>query len=300
MIDIPAIRAANPLPSIMAASVKLQRAGNEWKACCPFHPDRSPSLTVFAGGERFYCFGCGAQGDVLDYVMRLHGIGMVEAARLLCAGDLPKVELPALPLADRASRTGEARAIWNRAVQASGTLAESYLEARGITGPIPPDIRFSWLPYGNSDPLPCLVAAVRDVSAALIGVQRIYLRCDGRGKADLPKPKLSLGKVAGGAIRLGDLEDAGTVTVCEGPEDGLTLLEMLGPPVWVAAGASMLPAIMFPPEVRSVVIGADNDDAGDAAARKAAHAFGLRGLSVRIIHPLPGFKDFNDELRGGR
>lgn len=106
--------------------------------------------------------------------------------------------------------------------------------------------------------------------------------------------------MAGGAIRLGDLDAGGTVTVCEGPEDGLSLLEVLGPPVWVAAGASMLPAMMFPPEVRSVVIGADNDDAGDTAARKAALAFALRGLSVRIIHPLPGFKDFNDELRGGR
>lgn len=300
MIDTRAIRADYPLPSVVAAMVKLQRAGNEWKGCCPFHPDRSPSFTIFADGERFHCFGCGAHGDVLEYVMRLHGIGMVEAARLLCAGDLPKVELPSLPPADRASRTEEARAIWDRAIPAAGTLAESYLASRGINGPTPPDIRFSWLPYGKSDPLPCLVAAVRDMPGALIGVQRIYLRSDGRGKADLPKPKLSLGKVAGGAIRLGDLDEGGTVTVCEGPEDGLTLLEMLGSPVWVAAGASMLPAMQFPPEVRSVVIGADNDKAGDDAARKAAHAFGLRGLTVRVIHPLPGFKDFNDELRGGR
>ena len=165
---------------------------------------------------------------------------------------------------------------------------------------MPPDIRFTRIPYGNSDPLPCLVAAVRDVAGVMTGLQRIYLRSDGRGKADLPKPKLSLGKVAGGAIRLGGLDEAGTVTVCEGPEDGLSLLEMLGAPVWVAAGAIMLPAMQFPPEVRSVVIGADNDEAGDTAARKAAHAFALRGLTVRIIHPLPGFKDFNDELRGGR
>jgi DNA primase len=300
MIDIRAIRAAHPLPSVMGATVKLQRAGHEWKGCCPFHPDRSPSLTIFGGGERFHCFGCGAHGDVIDYIARLHSVGMVEAARMLCAGDLPKVELPSLPPADRASRTGEARAIWDRAIPAAGTLAESYLASRAICGPIPPDIRFSRLPCGNSNPLPCLVAAVRDVSGSLVGLQRIYLRDDGRGKADLPKPKLSLGKVVGGAIRLGDLNESGTVTVCEGPEDGLTLLEMLGAPVWVAAGASMLPAMMFPPEVRSVVIGADNDDAGDAAARKAAHAFALRGLAVRIIYPLPGFKDFNDELRGGR
>jgi DNA primase len=137
MIDIQAIRAANPLPSIAAATVNLWRAGNEWKGCCPFHADRSPSFTIYSGGERFQCFGCGAQGDVLDYVARLYGLGMVEAARVLCAGDLPMVELPPLPPADRSNRTSEALAIWERAIPAAGTLAQAYLETRGINPPFP-------------------------------------------------------------------------------------------------------------------------------------------------------------------
>jgi len=237
---------------------------------------------------------------VLDYVARLHGTGMMHAADLLCAGDLPKIELPTLPRVDGPSRMNEAQVIWQRTVPAPGTPAESYLGSRGIDMPPPSDIRFTRLPYGKSDPLPCLVAAVRDVSGAVIGIQRIWLADDGRGKADLPKPKLSLGKVSGGAIRLGTLDDTGTVAVCEGPEDGLSLLAMLGLPVWVAAGASMMPAMQFPPEVHSIVIGADNDEAGEAAANKAAKAFTTWGLAVRIIRPLPAFKDFNDELRGAR
>ena len=300
MIDIHAIRRDNPLPGIAGAQVRLHRSGNEWKGCCPFHADRSPSFTIFADGERFYCFGCGASGDVLDYVMRLHGLGMVDAASRLGAGDLPKVDMPKLSPSDRTERNGEALAIWERAIPAAGTLAESYLASRGILPPFPPDIRFSRLPYGKLSPLPCLVAAVRDVAGDVIGIQRIYLRKDGMGKANLPKAKLSLGTVAGGAIRLRDLDGSGTVTVCEGPEDGLSLLSMIGGPVWVAAGASMLPAMRFPPCVRSVVIGADNDAAGEQAARKAAQAFAMRGLSVRIIYPAAGFKDFNDELRGER
>ena len=300
MIDIHAIRAANPLPTIAGAQVQLKRAGNEWKGCCPFHADRSPSFTIYSGGQRFQCFGCGASGDVLDYVAKLYGLGMVEAAKVLCAGDLPKVDLPTLPHADSANRTSEALAIWERAIPAAGTPAQAYLESRAIHPPFPPDLRFSRLPYGNSSPLPCLVAAVRDVAGSITGLQRIYLRGDGTGKADLAKAKLSLGKVAGGSIRFGELEASGAVTVCEGPEDGLSLLEVMGGPVWVAAGASMLPAMQFPPEVRSVVIGADNDDAGAMAADKAAKAFTSRGLSVRIIRPLSGFKDFNDELKGVR
>ena len=300
MIDIHAVRRENPLQAIAGAQVQLHRSGNEWKGCCPFHADRSPSFTIFADGERFHCFGCGASGDVLDYVMRLYALDMVDAAHRISAGDLPKADLPKLPPADKANRNGEALAMWERAVPAAGTLAESYLRFRGILPPFPPDIRFSRLPYGKSNPLPCLVAAVRDVAGDVIGIQRIYLRGDGMGKADLPKAKLSLGTVAGGAIRLGDLDASGMVTVCEGPEDGLSLLSMIGGPVWVAAGASMLPAMRFPAGVRSIVIGADSDGAGEQAARKAAQAFAMRGLSVRIIYPAAGFKDFNDELRGER
>lgn len=299
MIDIQAIRTANPLPSVAGAQICLQRAGSEWKGCCPFHADRSPSFTIFAGGERFHCFGCGASGDVLDYVSRLYGLGMIEAARVLCAGELPKIDLPALPPAQRFSRTPEALAIWAKAIPAAGTLAGAYLAFRGILPPYPPSIRFLHLPCDNLGPLPCLVAAVRNVAGDLTGIQRIWLAHDGRGKADVAKPKRSLGTVKGGAIRLGDLDGTGAVTVCEGPEDGLSLLEMLGGPVWVAAGASFLPAMQFPPEVRSIVIGADNDSAGRVAADGAARAYAARGLSVRIIRPLDWAKDFNDELREG-
>ncbi len=193
-----------------------------------------------------------------------------------------------------------ARAIWKRAQNAAESPAEAYLAFRGISPPIPPAIRFQRLTYGDLGQLPCLVAAIHNVAGDITGIQRIWLASDGRGKADVPTPKKSLGNVKGGAIRLGDLDGSGTVTVCEGPEDGLSLLEMLGGPVWVAAGATFLPAMQFPPEVRSVVIGADNDAAGIRQAAEAARNFAARGLQVRIIRPLEGFKDFNDELRGAR
>lgn len=297
MIDIETIRRDNPLPAIVSKVAGLRPAGKEWVACCPFHADRSPSFTIFDGGQRFHCFGCGASGDVLDFVQRAYGVALPEAARLLGAGDIPIRSHHAPAPAERPDRSGAARAIWGRCIPAAGTLAETYLAIRGIDGPIPPDIRFQRLPCGNLGPTPCLVAAVRDVAGDVIGVQRIWLAPDGRGKANIAKPKLSLGRVKGGAIRLGALNDSGAVTVCEGPEDGLSLLTMLGGPVWVAAGAMFLPHMQFPAEVASVLIGADNDPAGDQAARQAAHAFAAQGLSVRIIRPLSRYKDFNDELR---
>lgn len=301
MIDLDAIRRDNRLPDLAAHVVQLRAAGSEWVACCPFHADRSPSFTIFDSGRRFHCFGCGASGDVLDFVQRLHGVALPEAARMLGAGDLPKVALP--PRAEFSDtvkadeQRAKALAIWNRAIPAAGTLAETYLRHRAIQPPYPPDIRFLRLPCGDLDAMPCLIAGLRDVAGEVTGIQRIWLAHDGRGKAALAKPKLSLGQVKGGAIRLGDLDGTGTVQVCEGPEDGLSLLAMLGGAVWVAAGATFLPAMQFPADVRAVVIGADNDPAGERAAHKAALAFAARGLSVRILRPLADCKDFNDELR---
>lgn len=299
-LDLDAIRRDNPLPDVAAKLVPLKAAGKEWVACCPFHADRSPSFTIFDGGRRFHCFGCGASGDVLDFVQRAYGVTLPEAARMLGADEVPKIALSPIPLADTEVKASQARAvsIWGRAVPAAGTPAESYLRFRGISPPYPPALRFTRLPCGNLDALPCMVAAVRDVDGEVIGIQRIWLAADGMGKAGVAKPKMSLGAIKGGAIRLGELDGTGCLTVCEGPEDGLSLVEMLGGPVWASAGTSFLPAMQFPSEVRSIVIGADNDPAGKDAADKAVHAFTARGLYVRIIRPLDGFKDFNDELKG--
>ena len=298
-LDLAAIREHHPLPSVVTgAGVKLRRAGHEWKACCPLHADRSPSFTIFDGGRRFQCFGCGAQGDVFDFVGRFYGTDLKGAIDMLTGGIAPKVDVTPLPANDQGDRLDEARSIWRNAVPAAGTLAETYLRSRGLDLILPPTIRFARLRYGTKGrEYPCLVAVVTGPDNRLSGIQRTYLADDGRGKADVPKAKLSLGRVSGGAIRLAPA--AAKLVVCEGLEDGLTLQQELGVAVWVAAGSSMLPAMRFPDLVRSVAIGGDADEAGRAAARKAAEAFAQRGLSARVFFPADA-KDFNDSLRGVR
>ena len=294
MLDLEAIRRDYPLPGVVGAVVNLQRAGNEFKACCPFHSDRSPSFTIFAGGERFYCFGCGAGGDVLDFVQRAHGVSLRDAAAMLGGDSLPSIRLAPLPVDDGADRIGEAKAIWRAAVPIKGTLAENYLRHRALHLPIPDSIRFASLRYGKSGPLhPVLVAAIASADDKLVGIQRTYLNAAGTGKAAVLKPKLSLGRVSGGAIRLAPC--AASLVVCEGLEDGLTLQQELGQAVWVAAGASMLPAMQFPTGVRLIAIGGDADDAGRAAALKAGDVFALRGIEARVFFPIAA-KDFNQEL----
>lgn len=70
--------------------VKLERDGHEFVACCPFHAEDTASFTIFTGDdhvERFHCFGCGAKGDVLDFVQGIKGVDLREAKRILGGGD---------------------------------------------------------------------------------------------------------------------------------------------------------------------------------------------------------------------
>ncbi len=295
MIDLAQIRAAHPLPAVVGASVKLIKAGNEWKACCPFHADRSPSFTIFDGGERFHCFGCGAGGDVLDYLQRVHGITLREAAAMLDGGNLPMVVQPARPPEPERDTTAEAVSIWRAAGPIAGTPAEAYLRGRGLDLRLPESLRFARLRYGTKT-LPCLVALIANAQDKIGGIQRTFVREDGSGKADVKTPKLSLGRIGGGAIRLAPA--AGSLVVTGGLEDGLTLQQELGQAVWAATGEGNMANMVLPVGVRSVVIGADSDDSGEAHAKRAADAFALQGRSVRVIRPIPGFTDFNAELQG--
>lgn len=298
------------------AGVKLARAGREWKGCCPFHPDKSPSLTIYADDRRFQCFGCGAQGDVIDFVMRAYNVKTREAIGMLDGGALRELEQQRAPAKPKTDMRPIAQRIVKESVPIEGTPAAIYLRSRGITIDLPHTLRFSRLPppkiEGNgvlaaNGPglLPTLIAIVTDAAGELIALQRTYLTEDGRKAATKatdtdrkPKVKYSLGNVVGGAIQIGP--PAASMLVTEGLEDGLTLAQALGRSVWVAAGTSMMPQMTFAPVTRAVVIGADGDDAGDVAAIKAAEAFSKAGLATRIMRPTPPFKDFNAELMGVR
>lgn len=93
-IDLDAIKREHSLSSVaQREGVKLKRVGKEWKACCPFHEDRTPSFTIFDSDKRFHCFGCQKSGDVLDFVQEARGLHSLEdAARYLCGGDPPRQE----------------------------------------------------------------------------------------------------------------------------------------------------------------------------------------------------------------
>ena len=105
------------------------RVGRNGMACCPFHDDRHPSMKV---DERFYCFGCGASGDVIDFVSRMEGVGAKEAAlRLSEEYRIPygEIILPERGLAKESrKRRNSGFGGWRKSVSASSptTIISSY------------------------------------------------------------------------------------------------------------------------------------------------------------------------------
>ena len=95
-IDVAVIRAAFRIEQIVQQSgVDLRSSGHGFVGCCPFHDDSTPSLSVGGVPDRFTCFGCGAHGDVIDYVQQFHGLSFVDAVRSLVTADaVPWTALP--------------------------------------------------------------------------------------------------------------------------------------------------------------------------------------------------------------
>ena len=75
----------NDIEQVIGSYVTLKRAGSNLNGLCPFHSERTPSFTVFPATKSFYCFGCGAGGDVITFVMRTENLDYPAALEFLAS-----------------------------------------------------------------------------------------------------------------------------------------------------------------------------------------------------------------------
>jgi len=148
------IRARVSLEGVIGKRVRLVRRGRELLGLCPFHNEKTPSFTVNEEKGFFHCFGCGAHGDVIGFIMRDEGLAFPEAVERL-AGDAG-LALPARdPRAEarekqRLSLFGvvEAAAAWFEAELAGprGEAARRYLKTRGVDEETRAEFRLGYAP----------------------------------------------------------------------------------------------------------------------------------------------------------
>ena len=143
-VDIAELKARHPLgDAVEAAGVVLHGKGRVRQGVCPFHDEAEGSFTVYGDSQRYYCFGCGAGGDVLDFVGRMEGLALPEAIRQLADGLAGVTAAPhdrstptqrptdlAFPPRDPALLTATAR-FYGGQLQRS-PVAMQYLASRGI------------------------------------------------------------------------------------------------------------------------------------------------------------------------
>lgn len=89
---VPEIKSRLNIVDVVGSYLRLTKSGTHWKACCPFHNEKSPSFMVNEERQMFHCFGCGKGGDMFSFVQEMEGIDFREALKLLA--DRAGVEVP--------------------------------------------------------------------------------------------------------------------------------------------------------------------------------------------------------------
>ncbi|WP_043364635.1 DNA primase [Belnapia sp. F-4-1] len=133
------LRARTPLPGLIGRKTRLARNGRQWKGCCPFHNEKTPSFYVY--DDHFHCFGCGAHGDAITFLMRAEGASFPEAVERL-AGEAGMQVPKATPQAAERERRAKdlygvcaaAEAAFRRRLMLpEGRAGLDYLRKRGLT-----------------------------------------------------------------------------------------------------------------------------------------------------------------------
>ena len=139
-----------------------------------------------------------------------------------------------------------------------------------------------------------MVALVtRGMDGAPIAIHRTFLAREENGKAPVDPAKMMLGPCRGGVVRLSDPGDV--LMVGEGIETCLAAMQATGLAAWAALSTSGLRALDLPRDLRDVIMLADGDDPGEAAAQHCAWRWKREGRRLRIARPPRGL-DFNDLL----
>lgn len=281
----------------IAKALGGRKSGATWMARCPAHDDREPSLSIADARDGKVLVRCHAGCDQSDVIaaLRVRGVWGTDDRRSIRFSRKPdRVPLPEMD-GDAIKRTEAALAIWRGAQSAEGTPVEIYLRSRGLTIPIPSSIPFhAGLKHPSGAIWPAMVTLVmHGVDGNPIGIHRTFLARGGNGKAPIKPAKMMLGPCRGGAVRLGPTGDV--LMVGEGIETCLAAMQASGRPAWAALSTSGLRALDLPRGVRDVIVLADGDNAGEAAARDCAWRWKCEGRRVRVARPPQGM-DFNDLL----
>ncbi|MCY1166317.1 Toprim domain protein [compost metagenome] len=280
-----------PLDAELRAKGIVEQLGGVWRGTrgecrCPAHDDGSPSLSVRLGDTAilFHCFAGCSTGEVLKALQRrrLHDRGPLSMPEAK-----PKRDMSALALR-----------LWKSSEPIAGTLAEKYLIARGLPAPFSRSLRFNPATILGSGPskriMPAMIASV-ETDLGLVAVQRTFLDPENVLRKPIAKPKVALGLLGIGAIRLAPATEE--LGLAEGIEDAKSAMAWHGTPTWALGGIERLAFVAIPEKVRRVIVYSDRGRAAERLFAKSRDHLAGNGREVINRPPPEGFDDWNDAWR---
>lgn len=314
---------------VVSAEVPLKRTGSNFKGLCPFHSEKTPSFVVSESRQRFTCFGCGASGDVIEFVKRYHGLSFPESVERLA--NLCGISMPDTYGTGNKKREGyyeinrQAARFFFRALAGQANPALTYMTRRGVSVPT---LKEFGVGYAD-DQWDSLVSALedqgfdQDMMLELGLVSKKNERVYDRFRSRVIFPILNLqGKVIGfGGRILGEgepkylnsqesiifqkkynlfglnlarreIQREGYTILVEGYTDVISLYQHGVKHVAATLGTALTEqqARLLKRYADRVVLCYDSDSAGVRAALRGADVLRAEGLSVRVLN-VPELKD---------
>jgi len=205
---IETLLARSDIVQVINQRVPLKKAGGSYKACCPFHNEKTPSFNVSAQKQFYHCFGCGAHGDAINFLKEYDGLSFVEAVESLAA--MQGLEVPREQLTPKqAAQQKKAQSLYDvmylvtkyyrsqLKVHPQSEVAKQYLKHRGLTSEIAKQFVIGFAPSSSQNMQDLLKHGVSQAQLIEAGVlahsddQRVYERFrnrlmfpirDGRGR----------------------------------------------------------------------------------------------------------------------
>jgi DNA primase len=182
------LRARTPLATLIGRKTRLVKSGRNWKGCCPFHNEKTPSFYVYEDG--YHCFGCGAHGDAISFVMQTEGQSFIDAVQRLAGEAGLEVPRPSPEAAARENRARDLHAVMEAAAEtfrrrlrlAEGRPALDYLRRRGLSEATIEAFGLGWAGAGRGS----LLADLRDTGITPAQLLECGLLREGREPGDPP------------------------------------------------------------------------------------------------------------------
>lgn len=294
-MDTSEIKARNPIEAVIGRSVDLKSKGNALMGRCPFHDESNASFAVYRDTQRYYCFGCGASGDVIDFVRATQNVDFPKAAEMLGAERSDFTVLVKSVLRDK-PRAVE-KSITDR-YELLRVEQDKQFDARVANLGVSPE---SWKALGAvwSDKKNAWMLPFRDEAFAIVGFQ---FRAPSGFKWTMEGSHLGL------FIPRAKVEDE--VYIAEGASDCAALLTLgvyaIARPAAFACH-EMLKAFIEQQKIKRAVIVADFDPQWQKERKRIASpgvesALKLRlrlSCETKIVVPPNGAKDIREALRAG-